>query len=130
MVLTGYFAQAKKYKEKNLTLVNISLVKPEWFKESIENYPDLYPTREMLQEFDYSGNVNNYIKSYSEILSKLNPEKVYRDLDNKIILCYEKPTDFCHRHLIAIWLNQNGFECREFNLSNYLRQPTWGYSFG
>lgn len=130
MVLTGYFAQAKKYKEKNLTLVNIALVKPEWFKESTEAYPDLYPTREMLYEFNYSGNIDNYINSYSEILSKLNPEKVYRDLNNKIILCYEKPTDFCHRHLVAIWLNQNGFECREFNVSNQMRQPVWGYSFG
>lgn len=129
MVLTGYFAQVKKYKEKNLSLINIALVKPDWFKESIENYPDLYPTKEILYEFNYSGNVDNYIESYSGILAKLNPEKVYRDLDNKIILCYEKPTDFCHRHLVAIWLNQNGFECREFNVSNYLRQPVWGYSF-
>lgn len=129
MVLTGYYAQAKKYKEKNLTLVNIALVKPEWFKEFIENYPDLYPTREMLNDFNYSGDKDRYIQSYSEILNNLNPEKVYNDLNNKIILCYEKSTDFCHRHLVSIWLNQNGFACREFNVSNQLHQPTWGYSF-
>ena len=27
--------------------------------------------------------------------------------------CYEKPSDFCHRHLVADWLNKNGVECKE-----------------
>ena len=130
MVLTGYFAQVKKYKEKGLQFINISLFKPEWFKEPIMDYPDLFPTKEMLFDFKETGNENRYIVAYSNgILAKLNPEKVFNDLNNKIILCYEKPTDFCHRHLISIWLNQNGFECREFNVSNQLHQPTWGYRF-
>ena len=30
------------------------------------------------------------------------------------LVCYEKPSDFCHRHLVADWLNKNGFECKEF----------------
>lgn len=30
------------------------------------------------------------------------------------LICYEKPSDFCHRHLVAEWLNECGFECREW----------------
>ena len=128
MVITGYFAQMKKYKEAGLPLVSISLYKPEWLTEAIDTYPDLYPTKDMLYDYKETEDMNQYIKSYTSlILDKLNPEKVYNDLNNKIILCYERPTDFCHRHLVSIWLNQHNFECREFNVSNQLHQPTWGY---
>lgn len=24
------------------------------------------------------------------------------------MLCYEKVGDFCHRHIVAVWLNQSG----------------------
>ena len=27
--------------------------------------------------------------------------------ENIILLCYEKSTDFCHRHLVANWINEN-----------------------
>lgn len=30
------------------------------------------------------------------------------------LICYEKPSDFCHRHLVAEWLNQNGYKCEEW----------------
>ena len=25
---------------------------------------------------------------------------------NFVLLCYEKPSDFCHRHLVADWINK------------------------
>ena len=33
---------------------------------------------------------------------------------NIALICYEKPSDFCHRHLVAEWLNDNGFKCEEW----------------
>lgn len=30
------------------------------------------------------------------------------------LICYEKPSDFCHRHLIAKWLRAYGVECTEW----------------
>lgn len=32
------------------------------------------------------------------------------------LICYEKPTDFCHRHLVAEWLTTNGIKCDEIAL--------------
>ena len=45
-----------------------------------------------------------YVEEYwKQVLSKLDPEQVYRELDNSILLCYEANTDFCHRHIVAAW---------------------------
>lgn len=45
-----------------------------------------------------------YVQEYwNQVLSKLNPEKVYDELDNSILLCYEDNTKFCHRHIVAAW---------------------------
>lgn len=45
-----------------------------------------------------------YVQEYwKEVLSKLDPEKVYDDLDNSILLCYEDENEFCHRHIVAAW---------------------------
>ena len=45
-----------------------------------------------------------YIQEYwKQVLSKLDPETVYRKLDNSVLLCYEPNTEFCHRHIVAAW---------------------------
>ena len=67
-----------------------------------------------------------YIKCFNEqVLGDLNPIDVITDLsrldygfnigENDIcLLCYEKPTDFCHRHLVSEWFRKNGFDCEEY----------------
>lgn len=30
------------------------------------------------------------------------------------LVCYERPQDFCHRHIVADWLRSNGIECNEY----------------
>ncbi|MBQ7105814.1 MAG: hypothetical protein IJN90_08155 [Bacilli bacterium] len=46
-----------------------------------------------------------YIREYyNQILSKLNPKEVYDELDNSTLLCYEDSNLFCHRHIVAEWL--------------------------
>ena len=46
-----------------------------------------------------------YIRQfYYNVLKKLDPSEVYRELDNSILLCYEANLDFCHRHIVAAWL--------------------------
>ena len=35
--------------------------------------------------------------------------------DTIALVCYEKPSDFCHRHLVAKWINENtNIEVREY----------------
>lgn len=45
-----------------------------------------------------------YIEEYyKEVLSKLDPELIYKELDYSVLLCYEDNTEFCHRHIVAAW---------------------------
>lgn len=45
--------------------------------------------------------IHNY---YNLVLKNLSPTQVLADLDNKILICYESSTKFCHRHIISCWL--------------------------
>lgn len=54
-----------------------------------------------------------YTEIYLECLNLLDVHKLYNELDNKILLCWEKPTDFCHRHIVSKWFNDNGYQSQE-----------------
>ena len=42
---------------------------------------------------------------YKQVLSKLDPQEVYDMIpDGSILLCYEEPDEFCHRHIFAFWI--------------------------
>lgn len=41
---------------------------------------------------------------YNQVLKELDPEETYKLLDNTILLCYEDNDKFCHRHIVAAWL--------------------------
>lgn len=72
---------------------------------------------------EYKGD-NEYIQHFNEeVLKNISPSEIEKELktlakrqtsDKIILLCYEKPGDFCHRHLVSDWFNQNGIFCREF----------------
>lgn len=60
---------------------------------------------EMKDKVSFEESTLFYIENYyKEVLSKLDPEEVYRDLNNSILLCYEDSNEFCHRHIVAEWL--------------------------
>lgn len=69
-----------------------------------------------------------YIEKYKEtVLQTLNPNKVVQDLqkigNNVILLCFETPEKFCHRHLVAEWLNtQLKLDIREYTLQSQQTQ--------
>lgn len=68
-----------------------------------------------------SENQWDYIqKFYSKVLKSLNPQEVYQSLgENAVLLCFEKPTEFCHRHLVASWLEMSlGVQIDELGFEN------------
>jgi hypothetical protein len=87
-------------------------VKP-YIKEAVPNlkrYTDLAPPW-LLVDMIIQGQItaDEYDSLYIEkVLMRLNPDKVVADLpDGAILLCYEKPEDHCHRHLVAGWIEMN-----------------------
>lgn len=62
-----------------------------------------------------------YVQEYwKEVLSKLDPLEVYKELDNSTLLCYEPNNEFCHRHIVAAWFKLFlGVEIKEKKADNY-----------
>ncbi len=66
-------------------------------------------------------NQDDYInKFYNKVLLPLEASEVYSSLgENAVLLCFEKPTQFCHRFLVAAWLELNlGIEIDELDFEN------------
>jgi hypothetical protein len=122
MIYTSYFARFKDKKVSNI--ISIARWPPRHYKGFA--YPKLAPTWPILNDFkknsvfDHDAAVAIYIKAYQEnILNKLNQKTVFNELtamcpDNDIILlCYEAPNKFCHRHLVSQWFRDAGIEAEE-----------------
>jgi len=60
-----------------------------------------------------------FIKLYkAQVLDRLDAAQVLSDLggDNFVLLCWEAPGEFCHRRVVAAWLQKElGLVLEEFN---------------
>ena len=104
-IYTGYFARVKQYRESGLFTISIARFNKYYQGASLKL---LAPTPEMIHEPE-----KTYIPKYQLILSRLNKQGIIDELTRLsggkdcILLCYEKPEDFCHRQLVAKWLGEN-----------------------
>ena len=103
---TSYYAK----KGRDPKAVAISAKAPAYFYGRW--YLPLAPSWEIINGIKY-GNMteSDYVYEYMQLLNttrKLNPQQVVDDLDDgSILLCYEVPSDFCHRHIAAEWIQTN-----------------------
>lgn len=117
-IYTGYFAKIKLYQEHGLYPISVALYNPRWMP-NVMQYRTLAPTSSILDDYKKNHDVETYISRYyttvlqghlpggiREVLAHFCP-KEYRGV---VLLCYERPEDFCHRHIIAKWLNSEGHE--------------------
>ena len=127
MLFTCYFAKIKDL-PKDVLPISISGKAPEWYN-GLE-YKKLAPKYKFFKKWKCDHDDEKYIKSYHEqVLGMTNVLSVLRDLKELVIkarvnddidykhialICYEKPSDFCHRHIDAEWLTQNGVKCKEY----------------
>ena len=134
MIYTSYFAQMRNF-PKNYIPVAICGGLPNWYKGAWYRKPA--PKIGFFQEWKRTGDNEYYIEHYQkEVLDLLDYQNVLADLQMQVpeeiratmqdsvwnskdvhlvLLCYEKPTDFCHRHLFAEWLSQKaGIKIEEF----------------
>lgn len=106
---TSYYGRinSKDYKQFADKGVQISANARYW---SGPKYEPLFPTWDMIRMTDEE----EYERVYREqILDKLDPLEVYNDLgEDAILLCYESIAKiesgetFCHRHIVAAWLEE------------------------
>lgn len=135
MIYTSYFAKLKSLPD-NIIPISICGKAPAWYKGL--QYKKLAPKYDFFMEWKKTHDNNYYIKCFKEqITDQLNVYETVYELYEKIgvyldevgisfssesandkhicLICYEKPVDFCHRHLVAKWLNDNNFKCKEWH---------------
>ena len=135
---TSYYANMKNIPATYL-MVGISRTCPEWLKENTsDNFlwtPNniLAPPASLLSDIK-SGKIdqNQYTERYKEHIHYIfSHNRDFRDVqdwyenmndefedkyDAVVFLCYEKPTDFCHRHILREMLNyEYRIRCDELN---------------
>lgn len=122
MIYTSYFAKLKSL-PPNIILISICGKAPNWYTGF--QYKKLAPKYDFFMKWKDNHDNDYYIKCFNEqVLDKLNAAEVVLDFSRILLsigksdvclICYEKPNEFCHRHLVADWLNREGFECREWS---------------
>ena len=125
MIYTSYFGQLRNL-PNNMVPIAICGGIPSWYSGLW--YRKLAPKYKFFMEWKENHDNEHYIKCFNEqVLSELNAVDIVTELyqlmlDNDIdpkekdicLLFYEKPEDFCHRHLVADWLTKNKIECKEW----------------
>jgi hypothetical protein len=98
-MLTSYFAKSAKHPNA----VSIAGKCPPWYRG--REYKKLAPKYSFFKKYMEDGDQIYYTEQYySQILNRLNPQKVLEELGaHAILLCYETPEKFCHRHLVTQW---------------------------
>ena len=122
MIYTTYFAKLKKLPE-NIIPIAICAKPPKGYSGAV--FHTLAPKYDFFMKWKENHNNDYYIKCFNEqVLDKLDAYNTVIELSelagfinrhNDIcLICYEKPGDFCHRHLVSDWLNKNDFKCKEW----------------
>lgn len=119
MIYTSYFANLRNLPH-TITPIAICGKTPDLYQGL--TYKTLAPKYSFYKIWKQTGDNNYYIENFNKlVLDKLNADKVVKELselsptEDFALICYEKPSDFCHRHIVADWLNKHGYECiKEF----------------
>jgi hypothetical protein len=98
---------------KNPNAIGISFILPSWF--SGKEMAKLAPTLSMITRFKswiQEGKYGEaeYEYDYINLLKErgVTPQGLVDELpDGAILLCYEYPEEFCHRHVLAHWIQEN-----------------------
>jgi uncharacterized protein (DUF488 family) len=81
-----------------------------------KEYKKLAPKYWFFKKYKEDGDEEFYTTQYyKEVLDKLDTKEVYNELgEDAILVCWENPDEFCHRHIVAKWLSLNlGIEIKE-----------------
>jgi hypothetical protein len=121
MIYTGYYAKLSKYREAGLEPVAISGKVPDFYEGL--TYPDFAPRWETFKKWK-NGEIGNsrYTQMYKFHLDTLDNNEIKGDFgpynvegNDIVFLCYEKSGEFCHRHALADWLEENfGWKIEEY----------------
>lgn len=121
MIYTGNFCHVQQYEQAGLTPVSIAGHAPDYYKGI--QFKILAPKYTWWKEWHDKHLSNDWYRAkYQEtVLNKLNPKVIANRLqsfgDDIVLLCYERPSDFCHRQLVADWFCSSGIPVYEYEIA-------------
>lgn len=103
---TSYFGNKEATADPNA--VSIARWPPRWWGKR-RRYITLAPSVSLLNRSRAGLPWPEYVAEYErDVLFKLDPAKVFLDLGaSSILLCWERPGEDCHRHLVAEWFEKS-----------------------
>lgn len=115
-ICTSYFSNARNF-PANALLVSIARWKPKWAVVACDVtgtpvFDKIAPTADLLNWYKAEGDKTGYTAKYLQQLQTVNLLSFLYTLEQihagrtVVLLCYEKPGDFCHRHILANELNE------------------------
>lgn len=120
MIYTSYFGKLKSFPD-NIVPMAICAKAPNWYKGL--QYKKLAPKYDFFMKWKENHDNDYYERCFAEqVTGKLSADTVVNELKEMVgdnskeicLVCYEKPTDFCHRHLVAKWLRDDNYKCWEW----------------
>ena len=107
-IYTSYFGNAKALAKNGIKIVSVALWQPRFLSVPL-TMSDAAPTSWMVKKASHQ----QYLDAYQQILSRIDPHEFINRLEtlgggsDVALCCYEKPGEFCHRHLLAEYLTKN-----------------------
>ena len=117
-IYTSYFGNSKKLQQAGIKVIGIALYPPRWFYGI--SLKQVSPTKSIL--FAKDETQEDYIRRYkAEVLAPQDMRQFLKAVEaagggqDVALCCYEKPGDFCHRHILAEWIKEKtGVEVKEY----------------
>lgn len=147
-LFTSYYANYKNI-PKSYLCIGISRVCPEWFANNdLDNFMFiksnvLAPSESLLEKIKSNQiSQEQYKKEYVEHLyislkkyfncddlgewaKRLIEDFKDTEWEGVVLMCYERPEDFCHRHIIRNLLNKvYHIECKEYGIKEEVNTET------
>ena len=109
-IYTSYFGNLLKLKEKGIKPISIALFPPKWYIG--DQLPAVAPDSAIFA--GYKENIiseERFKKFYEYKIKQIGKEKIFKMIEDiakgqdVALVCFETPGCFCHRHILADYLN-------------------------
>lgn len=117
-IYTSYFGNSRKLSAAGVKIICVAIGRPRFLH--VPQMLNVAPTRYMLTD---ACTHEEYLRLYDQILNSQDAHQVVKQIESLsdgfdvALCCYEKPGDFCHRHILAKWITDNtGIEIKEFGV--------------
>ena len=115
-IYTGYYANIRKYMAGGCALVGISVGTPSYLKGNTlvtwrRGLAPSYALVHVEDEREYTRRYRSEVLARLDVHEEIEAVKRIARAQGKrrvVLMCYEKPPRFCHRSLVAEWMNATG----------------------